>query len=331
MRTSLTARWARGALCGLTIAAAVAPALAVGWNDDRNAAVVVYEHAGGAGRTLNVVANIANLDSVGFNDEISSIEVRRGQWLFCEHADFKGKCITLGPGRHSIETYFNDAISSIRSADGSSGGWNNNGGWNSGNVSGLVSVYEHIDQGGRTLAVNGPMTDLSRNGFNDEISSIEIRQGTWQFCSDADFAGRCITLGVGRHNVDKVMNDGISSIRQVTGNSGDGQANGSAAVTLYQHIDFRGRSAQFNGAAVDLSQQGFNDEASSIEVRSGRWEFCMDANFTGQCMVLGVGRHAVSSQFNDRISSLRPAGAVVDNRNPNAPGNRRNETFDIKF
>lgn len=331
MSTSWTALWARGAFLGLTFSAAVAPALAVGWNDDRNAAVVVYEHAGGAGRSLNVVANIGNLESVGFNDEISSIEVRRGQWVFCEHADFKGKCITLGPGRHSIETYFNDAISSIRSADGAGGTWSNNGGWSNGNVAGMVSVFEHIDQGGRSLAVNGPMTDLSRNGFNDEISSIEIRQGTWQFCSDADFAGRCITLGAGRHNVDKVMNDEISSIRQVTGNGGYGQVTGNAAVTLYQHIDFRGRSAAFNGVTVDLSQQGFNDEASSIEVRSGRWEFCMDANFTGQCFVLGVGRHAVPPQFNDKISSLRPAGAAVDNRNPNTNGNRRNETFDIKF
>lgn len=327
MRTSLTAHWARAALLGLTAATAVAQAQAAGWNDERDAPVVVYEHAGGAGRALNVVGNMPNLDSVGFNDEISSVEIRRGQWLFCEHADFRGKCITLGPGRHSIEAYFNDSISSIRMADGSSNGWNG------GNVAGVVTVYEHTNQGGRSLAVNGALTDLSRNGFNDSISSVDIRQGTWQLCSDADFGGRCITLGPGRHNMDAVMNDEISSIRQVSSNGsyGPGIGAGAAAVTLYQHIDFRGSSAQFNGVAVDLSQQGFNDEASSIEVRSGRWEFCMDANFAGQCFVLGVGRHAVPSQFNDKISSLRPAGAVMDNRTPTPAGNRRNETFDIKF
>ncbi|MBQ0937306.1 beta/gamma crystallin-related protein [Ideonella paludis] len=334
MRTSLTAPWARTALLGMTALAAVAQAQAAGWNDDRNAPVVVYEHAGGAGRALNVTGNMPNLDAVGFNDEISSIEVRRGQWLFCEHADFRGKCITLGPGRHSIETYFNDAISSIRMADGGNSGWNNNGGWSTGNVMGAVTIYEHIDSGGRSLAVNGPMTDLSRNGFNDSVSSVDIRQGSWQFCSDADFGGRCITLGPGRHNIDALMNDEISSIRQVAGNGGYGQGGsygGSAAVTLYQHIDFRGSSAQINGAAVDLSQQGFNDQASSIEVRSGRWEFCMDANFAGQCFVLGVGRHAVPSQFNDKISSVRPVGVAMDNRTPTPAGNRRNETFDIKF
>jgi hypothetical protein len=334
MSTAANARWAPCALLGLAAVAAAAPAHAAGWNDDRNAPVVVYEHAGGAGRSLNVVASMANLDSVGFNDEISSIEIRRGQWMFCEHADFRGKCITLGPGRHSIETYFNDAISSIRMADGGNSGWNNNGGWNSGTASGLVTVFEHSDQNGRSLAVNGAMADLSRNGFNDTISSVDIRQGTWQFCSDAEFGGRCITLGVGRHNMDAMMNDEISSIRQVSGNTGYGQNNGyggTGAVTLYQHIDFRGSSAQINGVVIDLSQQGFNDEASSIEVRSGRWEFCTDANFAGQCFVLGVGRHAVPSQFNDKISSVRPAGAVMDNRNPTPGSNRRNETFDIKF
>ncbi|TDM04976.1 MAG: hypothetical protein C4K60_21375 [Ideonella sp. MAG2] len=331
MNSSSTLSAACWIALGLTAAASTAHA--AGWADERNTpAVLVYEHAGGAGRSLNVTANIANLDSVGFNDEISSIEVLRGQWLFCEHADYKGKCITLGPGRHSIEAHFNDVISSIRMADSSS-----NSGWSTSTPSGSLAAYEHIDGGGRSITVTSAVTDLARQGFNDSISSLDIRQGTWQFCSDAEFGGRCITLGPGRHNVDAVMNDQISSMRPVNAASGYGQVqDSSAAVTLFQHAAFGGNSVAINGATADLGSLNFNDEASSIVVRIGRWEFCTDANFAGRCMLLGAGRHAVPAQFNDKISSVRPLDADGDRRPTSGTGNSgssnsRKETYDIKF
>ncbi len=38
---------------------------------------------------------VRNLKAYGFNDRIVSVEILRGRWLLCEHADFRGDCIVL--------------------------------------------------------------------------------------------------------------------------------------------------------------------------------------------------------------------------------------------
>ena len=49
---------------------------------------------------------------------------------------------------------------------------------------------------------------------------------------------------------------------------------------------------------------------SSIVIRSGRWEFCTDADYHGRCQTLGPGSYGnlVDMGLNDQISSLRPSG-----------------------
>lgn len=84
----------------------------------------------------------------------------------------------------------------------------------------------------------------------------------------------------------------------------------SAQVTFFEHDGFRGRSFTTDRPVGDFSRFGFNDRASSVIVRSGRWELCDDARFGGRCVVLRPGRYRSlgSMGLNDRVSSVRPAG-----------------------
>lgn len=76
-------------------------------------------------------------------------------------------------------------------------------------------------------------------------------------------------------------------------------------VTLFTETRFAGGDVTFNSAVPDLARIGFNDRASSVVVRSGRWELCEHANFGGECFVLERGDYAQMRGMNDRISSLR--------------------------
>ena len=69
---------------------------------------------------------------------------------------------------------------------------------------------------GGSRALSNDVRDLRSMDFNDAISSLRIRSGSWQVCEDADFRGRCMTFD---HDVDALdaqgFNDRISSVRRV--------------------------------------------------------------------------------------------------------------------
>src|SRR4051812_23820124 len=84
--------------------------------------------------------------------------------------------------------------------------------------------------------------------------------------------------------------------------------NAVAQVTLFQDDGFQGHRFRANGPVENFADRGFNDEASSLEVRGGTWQVCTDAYFRGQCVTLRPGNYPSigSLGLNDKISSLRP-------------------------
>src|SRR5438067_12256569 len=70
------------------------------------------------------------------------------------------------------------------------------------------------------------MWDLDRTDSNDRASSAVVRGGRWQACEDDHFPGRYVTLRPGDYpSLDRMgMNDRISSVRPVGGNSAQYQA-----------------------------------------------------------------------------------------------------------
>jgi hypothetical protein len=66
------------------------------------------------GQQVTLSQDVRSLNDVGFNDRATSIVIHEGRWEFCEHADFRGECIVLGPGRYDFLDRMNNRISSMR-------------------------------------------------------------------------------------------------------------------------------------------------------------------------------------------------------------------------
>ncbi|MCE2658015.1 MAG: beta/gamma crystallin family protein [Rubrivivax sp.] len=176
---------------------------------DVSASVVLHEHDNFNGRSTTVLLRTPNLGQWSFNDTASSLTIHSGWWQFCEHADFSGECMTLGPGRYASlrEQNFNDRITSVRPIQPPVSASQN-----------AIELFEHNSQIGRSFKASGATSNLQRDNFNDVASSVVVRAGRWELCADAEFMGRCVVVGPGIYPDlgQWGMNDQISSVRPST-------------------------------------------------------------------------------------------------------------------
>lgn len=193
------------------------------WNNDR-VRVEVFTNPNFTGAAMTLDNDIDNLRNSGFNDRIQSMRVFGGNWEACEDRDFGGSCMVFGPGDYRrLPPQLDRSISSLRRVGEPS--WNGlvpDGGayvvmdQGAGRSRHPVWLYEHSNFNGRTVRATGDVADLGSSGLNDATSSIFISFGTWQFCEDSNYRGRCLTLGPGQYNeMPPGMNDSISSFRRV--------------------------------------------------------------------------------------------------------------------
>ena len=184
-------------------------------------------------------------------------------------------------------------------------------------LAGEIILYENPGFQGRRMTLHGTTPDLDRTQFNDRAESIVVRDGVWEVCTDARFAGRCVRLQPGEYpNLQGDLNNRISSAREVAQYTppppvarpapGPGYG-GPARAVLYEGEGFRGRSFELQRNVVrNLDRTSFNDRAASLRVYSGYWIFCSDANFEGDCRTFGPGDYPdLPGDLNRRISSGR--------------------------
>lgn len=83
------------------------------------ASVVLYAGNEYSGGSRGIVASQPELAEAPFHGAAISAVIARGQWNLCSDADFKGECVTLGPGKYpSLENYGLDrGAASVRPAD----------------------------------------------------------------------------------------------------------------------------------------------------------------------------------------------------------------------
>ena len=276
-----------------------------------NDPMVLFDGRPGTGRSLPVNGAMPRLGQAGFNDAGTWVTIRRGEWQLCEHEDFRGECLTLGPGTHELPGRFSRGVSSIRPLGGPAGGmpapvagnpWlrpHTDAG------SDAVVLFEHANFEGRQVGISSTVARLGDLGFNDTASSVIVRRGRWQLCEHSDFGGECLVLGPGRHALESVFNDRASSIRPLYGNADQPLPRG-GAIVLYEFANLGGQQVTITEPVSNLQSLAMNDVATAVEVLSGQWELCTDANFSGQCMVLRPGRYQLDRSMRDRISSVRP-------------------------
>ncbi|MCA8902013.1 MAG: hypothetical protein KDA53_12265 [Hyphomonas sp.] len=257
------------------------------------AALILYSGENFTGDIRQIFDPIPALPDLYFNDAARSVSVLAGQWEVCEHSDFTGRCVFLREDVPDLGWFgLNREISSVR------------------------PVYEYTD------AEHGLMFVRDDNGY--------IR-----YVDNAHYGYDDYSYGYGATTAVSVYHYGYSSdyarygyydprlgydpygfgwhygsyyhreLPPLRGHYGARDAN----VTLYVDPNGRGASYGTNRAIPDLSRYRFNDNVSSINIRSGKWEICEHANFTGRCQIVDASVDKLNGiRLNDNISSIRPVG-----------------------
>jgi hypothetical protein len=190
---------------------------------------------------------------------------------------------------------------------------------------GELTLFADSDFRGARVTLQSDARDLRQLNFNDRVSSLVVRSGTWELCQDSNFSGRCAQFGPGEYRVLPNFNDAVSSVREVRGQGGwrdgdrerderrgemrgemrGGEMRGGAPVQLFAGPRFEGPEIAVGNDVRSMDDIGFNDRAVSLIIREGRWEFCEHGDFRGQCVVYGPGRYPFLEGMNNRISSIR--------------------------
>jgi hypothetical protein len=176
--------------------------------------IILYQDDDYRGPQLSIDGDTDRVEPMNFNDRASSVRVLSGIWELCEHDGFGGRCITVSRDEPSLRNFnFNDTLSSVRSLDRRAGAGGNSQG---GGIGGGLLLYEDINYGGPSRTLGGVQRSLSGMGWNDRISSIQVRFGVWEICQHDDFGGRCIQIDRDVPNLVSIgFNDEISSIRRI--------------------------------------------------------------------------------------------------------------------
>ena len=300
------------------------------------AQVTFYEREGFQGESFTTRRQINDFGRFGFNDRASSVVVGGEsweRWQVCEDVRFGGPCVVLQPGQYpSLRTMgLNNRISSVQALARATP---------IATTPGKVVFYEKENLSGRSFATETELSDFSRTGFNERVSSVEVFGGPWEVCRDAGFAGPCVILRQGQYPSLQAMgmNNAISSVRAMGQETGSPPA--APRVIFYEREEFGGRSFTVQSDMADFRASGFNDRASSVEVFGGWVEACQGSGFSAPCVLLRPGKYPSLSAMglNNSISSVRALGRdgrALDNQvgaggpisSPYDPRRRGNETL----
>jgi hypothetical protein len=105
-------------------------------------------------------------------------------------------------------------------------------------------------------------------------------------------------------------------------------AAGSAAadsITFYESDNYGGRQFTADGPVTNFGHNGFNDRVHSAVVHEGRWEICVDADFSGGCGALAPGAYPNLGAYAGRVSSVRPIDGRHANNRPDERANRHRD------
>jgi hypothetical protein len=167
-----------------------------------------------------------------------------------------------------------------------------------------VTLYGQENLRGRAITLDESVADLVGSRLDDRASSIFVRDGNWQLCSEPHFRGTCITVGPGEYGSLRAagLNNRVSSVRELGPPPRDAIAV-DRGIVLFEQPNFGGASVRIDGYLDRLDR--FNDRARSMIVYGGEWELCQHDRFRGDCMVFREGEHAYLGPLSGDVSSVR--------------------------
>jgi beta/gamma crystallin len=199
-------------------------------------------------------------------------------------------------------------------------------------------IYKARDFQGDSHVVKGEVANLANDGgFAQNASSLVVRGGYWEVCTQDHFKGECRVLAEGQYpRLGRDLNNRIYSVRflgaeekfagrfpreyrdiregrrEAREETRDARRQGRrewrdgyAAIELFGQPDFRGRSLRLEDSAWNLATDQFDGRASSVVVHEGTWQLCTEPAYQGRCSVLTPGEYRQLAGLDDRVSSLR--------------------------
>ncbi len=260
-----------------------------------------------------------------------SVRVASGVWEACTGVNFAGTCVRLTPGDYrEIGGRWGVGYASFRDITnyGSTTGMGGASSTSSAGAS-TLRLFSRSGYRGISLAADQEIPDLNTEQYVVQIGSVRIEGGTsWELCSELYFRGRCQLLPPGDYaDFGRYMRERILSIRPVYQRppapvvveaTPVRSGYGPARVELFTGPRFSGASRAYGVEAPNLSQSDnmFNDSVTSIRVTSGEWELCQHPNYTGACLVFGVGSYEyLPAQLQRQITSIRPISQPAQGSN----------------
>lgn len=188
-----------------------------------------------------------------------------------------------------------------------------------------IILYENSDFKGAVRELTVDCANMNVLGFNDRVSSIKVIGSVWVGYKDYDYNGRQFILEEGNYPTPGAWSgshDELSSLRKLSLDIG-----ASPSITLYQNSNYGERTVSYSIGINNLRYYGFNDEVSSIKVKSGIWVLYKDYEYSGRQFVVTEGNYPDPANWHgshDEISSLRPV------REPHFPTELLSMTFDVE-
>lgn len=207
------------------------------------AEMTVFKQPNFTGDTLTIRDDATNLSGRNFQDQISSIVVNSGRWEVCTQPNFQGDCMTLERGRYSsLDQRLNHRIESVREitnyADnkrydnafvyhgGDRYAMNRDSRYGGDSYRGdryrderyrrpAVTLFDGPDFSGRAVRIQSDTASLYKRGFDDQASSMVIREGTWQVCTSEGYEGFCRTFQPGEYADLSRFDNRIGSLKRV--------------------------------------------------------------------------------------------------------------------
>ena len=199
---------------------------------------------------------------------------------FYEDVDFRGDyfCVRQGDQLPSLPSGMGDRISSVRVFGAAE-----------------ATVFRDSNLRGRSARFIGDVRNLKGEGWNDEISSVEVTAG--RDYSDFDPPGR------GRGRANRNRGGWRADLPPVWSRSDRTPREGAC---FYEDANYRGQSFCVpRGATYNALPRSFNDRISSIRVFGAEVRLFQNRNFRGRSTEIRSDTPNLRGNWKDNISSIR--------------------------